>query len=134
MMDDSKYEIVMNPVWCGHGCPTPNRSLQNSPGTECRALLVAQYCCHLVLGSNLPNQSKGWGGQYIGLTFYETQVQQCQDPHSQYPLGMACQSYIQIFCDPIILIPAVRIKMANLTFTKFPIALFFNGHEEKFLK
>ena len=42
--------------------------------------------------------------------------------------------YIQIFCNPMILIPAVRIKMANLTYTKFPIALFFNGHEEKFLK
>ena len=32
--------------------------------------------------------------------------------------------YIQIFCGPIILIPAVRIKIANLTYTKFPIALF----------
>ena len=36
--------------------------------------------------------------------------------------------YIQIFCGPIILIPAVRIKMANLTYTKFPIALFFRQH------
>ena len=36
--------------------------------------------------------------------------------------------YIQIFCGPIILIPAVRIKMANLTYTKFPIALFFREH------